>query len=114
MLREDGGLGEILHAVVQGFGEGLDEGAAARGAGLVEQHAVHRVVFDLDAFHVLAADVQDAVHIGVEEGGGVVMGHGLHLAVVQEERGFHQGLAVACGAGAHDAHALRQLPVDFL
>ena len=42
------------------------------------------------------------------------MGHGLHLAVVQEERGLHQGLAVACGAGAHDAHALRQLLMDLL
>src|SRR5699024_3538990 len=28
-------LCEILHAVVQGFGEGLDEGTAAGGAGLI-------------------------------------------------------------------------------
>ena len=64
----------------------LDEGTAAGRTGFVELYAVHGAVFDLDAFHVLAADVQNAVYIRIKEGCGVVMGDGLHLALVQ-----HQG-----------------------
>ena len=44
------------------------------------------LVLDLDAFHVLAADVQDAVYVRIKEGSCVVMGDGLHLALIQ-----HQG-----------------------
>ena len=40
------------------------------------------MIFDLDTLHILAADIQDTVHIRIEESGGVVMGHGFHLAVV--------------------------------
>ena len=45
MFGEQGGFCEILHAVVQGFCKGFDEGAAAGGAGLVQLHAVNRAVF---------------------------------------------------------------------
>ena len=41
------------------WGEGLEEGAAARGAGLVDGDGVHRVVADAQVLHVLAADVDD-------------------------------------------------------
>ena len=43
------------------------------------------VIFDLDAFHVLAADVKDAVYVRIKEGSSVVMGDGLHLAFVQHQ-----------------------------
>ena len=114
MLREESRLGEVLHAVIQGMGEGLDKGTAAGGAGLVQLDAVHRMVFDADAFHVLAADVQDTVHLRVEELRGVVVGHGLHLALVQHQGGLYQGLAVAGGAGADNMGVLRKKTVNLL
>ena len=104
---------EVFHAVVQGFCKCLDERTASRGAGLVELYAVHGLVLDLDAFHILAADVQDAVHIRLEKCGRVVVGDGLHLAFVQHERGLDERLAVAGGAGVYDLHVLRELFVDL-
>ena len=113
MLGKNRRLRKVFHAVVQGFGKGLNERTAAGRAGLVQQHAVHGVVLDLDAFHVLSADIQDAVHLRVKEGCGIIMGHGLHLAIVQQKSGLHQGLAVACGAGADDADIGRQQLMDL-
>ena len=65
-------FGKALGAVAQGIGEVLDKGAAAGGAGFVQQYGVHAAVFQLDALHVLSADVQ----------------HTVHLALVQAEGGF--------------------------
>ena len=67
------------------------------------------MVPDFDAFHVLTADVQNAVHLRIEEGGGLVVGDGLHLPLVQAEGGLQQGLAVAGGAGAENFSLRRQL-----
>ena len=69
---------EVGDAIAQGLGEGLDKGAAAGGAGLVEHDGVHRAVADLEALHVLPADVDDEVHRWLKVGGGLVVGHGLH------------------------------------
>ena len=102
-LGEKGLGGEALGGVAQGCGEVLQEGAAPGGAGLVEHNGVHRAVLELDAFHVLPADVQHAVHLRVEEGGGRGVGDGFHLALIQAEGGLEQALAVAGGAGAGDA-----------
>ena len=106
-------MGEVFHAVVQGFCKCLDERTASRGAGLIELNAVHGLVLDLDAFHILAADVQDAVHIRLEKCGRIVVGDGLYLAFVQHERGFDERLAVAGGAGVYDLHIPRELFVDL-
>ena len=114
MLCEDGGIRKIFHAVIQGFCKSFNKGAASGGTGLVQEHAVHGLVLNLDALHILAADIQDTVHLGVEESGCIVMGHGLHLPVIQEEGGLHQGFAVTCGAGADDMHVFGKLTVDFL
>ena len=101
-------LGEALGAVAQGVGEVFDEGAAAGGTGLIQKHGVHRVVFQLDTFHVLPADIQHTVHLGVKEGCRRAVGDGFHLSLVQGKGGFQQGLAVAGGAGAGDMRAFRQ------
>ena len=114
MFGKKSRLCEILHTVIQRFCKGFDEGAAAGGAGLVQLHTVHRAVFDLDALHVLSADIQDAVHLRIEESGGMIMGYRFHLTVVQQESGLHQSLSVTGGAGAHDPHPLRQLRIDIL
>ena len=76
---------KILHGIVQGFCKGFNKGAAAGGAGLVQLNGVHGAVFDADTFHVLSADVQDAVHLRIKKGGGIVMGDGLHLPLVQHK-----------------------------
>ena len=78
MLGEEPQLREVGDLIAQSPGKGLDKGTTARGAGLVEHDGVHRAVSDFKAFHILAADVDDEVHIGGEVPGGVVVGHRLH------------------------------------
>ena len=107
-------VGEVNDGEAQRFRKGLQEGAAAGGAGLVQLHGVHGAVLDADALHVLTADVQNAVHIGLEEGRRIVVGDGLHLALIQLEGGLQQGLTVAGGAGPGDMCVCRQLLPDLL
>ena len=102
-------FGKPFCAVAKGIGEVFDEGAAPGGAGFVQQNSVHAAVFQLDALHVLPADVQHAVHLRVKKRGGGAVGDGLHLAFVQAEGGFQEGFSVARGAGAGDVRALGQL-----
>ena len=108
MLGKEGFFCKILCGKAQRIGEVFNKGAAARGTGLVEQHVFHHAALQLDALHVLTADVQHAVHLGVKKGGGGAVGHRFHLALVQTEGRFQQGLAVAGGAGADDAGILGQ------
>ena len=61
MPGEQPHLGEVGNGVAQGLGEGFNERTTAGGAGLVEEDGVHRAVADLEAFHILAADVDDKV-----------------------------------------------------
>ena len=78
LLGKQTQLGKVGNVIAQRLGKRLNEGAAAGGAGLVEHDGIHRAVADLEALHVLPADVDDEIHIGVEVGGGAVMGHRLH------------------------------------
>ena len=114
VLGEQCDLCEILHAVIQGFCEGFDEGTAAGGAGLVQHNAVDGAVLDLDALHVLAADVQDAVHIRLKGCCGIIVGNGLDLALIQHEGGLQQGLAVSGGAGVGDGAVCGKKILDLL
>ena len=88
ILCKECGLCEINHAVIQGLCKCLDERATARGAGLVQLHAVDGAVLDLDALHVLTADVEDAVYIRLKECSRIVVGDRLDLALVEHECGF--------------------------
>ena len=97
-------LGKARGGIAQGFGEIFNKGAAAGGAGLVEHDGIHRSALQPDALHILAADVQHAVHVRVKEGGGGAVGNGLHLSLVQMEGGLQQGFAIAGGAGTTDSH----------
>ena len=63
----------------------------------------------LDALHVLPADVQHAVHLRIKEGGGGAVSDGLDLALVEREGRLQQRLAVAGRALAQDVRTLRQL-----
>ena len=78
MGREEPQLGEIGDVVPQSLGEGLDKRAASGGAGLIEHDGVHGPIADLEALHVLAANVDDEVDVRIEMGGGVVVRHRLH------------------------------------
>ena len=104
---------KVLYTEIQGFCKGLDKGTTAGGAGFVQLHAVYGLVLDLDTFHVLTADIQDTVYLGVKECSSIVMCHSFHFAVVEQESCFHQSFAVTGGAGAHDFHILRKKRVNF-
>ena len=114
MLREKRGLREVLHAVVQRFGKSLDKGAASGRAGFVQLYAVDGLVLDLDAFHILSADIQNAVHLRIKKGGRIVVCDGFHLALVQKKGGLYQSLSIPGGAGVGDLRAFRQQRVNLL
>ncbi|GFI51001.1 hypothetical protein IMSAGC020_02211 [Lachnospiraceae bacterium] len=105
---------EVLHRIVQRLGKGLDEGAAARRAGFVEQYVVNGLVLDLDALHVLAADVQDTVHIRLKIGCGIIVGDRLYFALIQKKGGLNERLSVTGRAGVDDLYAFWQPAVDIL
>ncbi len=97
-------LGKVLHIPAQGLGKGLQEAAAARGAGLVEEDIAHRAILYAEAFHVLPANVDDEIHLGLEVAGRRKMGHGLHQAVVAAQGLAAQQLAIAGGGGRGNHH----------
>ena len=103
--RVQGLPGKGLGRVAEGTGKVFDEGAAAGGAGLIQEHRIHGAVSELDALHVLPADIQYAVNLRVEESRRRAVGDGLHFALIQGKGGFEQALAVAGRAGAHDPRA---------
>ena len=75
-------------------------------------YTVNGVIFDFDAFHILTADVKNAVHIRLKKRSGIIVGHGLHFSLVQKQGRLDQSLAVSGGAGVYDLHLLRQLAVN--
>ena len=89
MLCKKSGFGEILHGVVQGFGKGFNKGTAARGTCLVQLYAVNGLVADLDALHILSADIYDTVNLRIKESSCIVMGNGLNLALIQQQGSLH-------------------------
>ena len=105
---------KILYTVIQGFRKGLDKRAAAGGACLIELYAVNGVIFDLNAFHILSADVQNTVYIRIKKGGGIIMGNGFHFALIQQQCRFDQCFSVTGGTGPGDMCIFRQETVDLL
>ncbi len=114
MRGEQGCLREILDGVAQGLREVFDKRAASGGTGLVQLDVVDAVIADLDAFHVLSADIQHAVDVRIEKGGGIVMGDGLHLSLIEHQGGFDQRLAVSRGTGADDDRVFRHMGIGIL
>ena len=60
------------------------------------------MIIDLDTFHVLAADVQNAVYVFVKERGSIVVGDSLHRTLIQHQGSFDQRFPVTGGAGVDD------------
>ena len=101
-VRKQAQLRKVLHIVAQRLGEGLQKAAAAGRTGFVEENVADGAVFDLEALHVLTADVDDEVHIRHKMLGGGKVGDGLHYAEIRVEGGLGQILAVAGGGdGRH-------------
>ena len=109
-----GSLGEILYGVVQRLGESFDKGTASGGTCLVQLYAVYGLITDLDAFHILSANIYDTVNLRVKESCCIVRGNGLNFPLIQQKSGLHQSLAVACGTGKCNAGILRKNAVDLL
>ena len=67
------------------------------------------MIANADALHILPADIENAVDVRVEKCGGFIVGDGLDLAVIEQEGGLQQRLAVAGRAGARELRARREL-----
>ena len=72
------------------------------------------MIFYPDAFHVLTADVKDAVHLRIKEGCSSIVGDSFHLTFLQHKGGFYKCLPVACGTGTDDLTVRRHMGIGFL
>ena len=104
---------KVLYGVVQGFCESLDKGTTTGGTCLVKLYTVYRLVTDLDAFHILTADIQDAVYFRIKESSCIVMGNSLNLTFIKKKSRFDQGLAVTGGAGKGNLGVFRKKFIDL-
>ena len=115
----DGGGGfqslfrELFGGHAQRCGEGFDEAAAAGRARFVEQHVGYHAVLDLDALHVLPADVENELHSGQYDVGRRLMRHRFYLSAVEFERVFDEIFAVARAACAADVRAFGHQLIYF-
>ena len=79
---------ELLDIVAQCLREGLQKAAAAGRAGFVQEDVADGTIFDLEALHILTADVDDEVHVRHEVFCCREVGHGLHEPEVAAEGVF--------------------------
>ena len=98
--------GEVLHAVAHRTGKGLNKGAAAGRACLVEHDGVDRAVFDLEALDVLPADIEDKIDVGAKMLCRRVMRQRLDQPRVGMERMPDEILAVAGDGTARNRDAV--------
>ena len=87
-------LSEFLRAIAENLRKGLQKAATAAGAGLVQKDIIDGSIMNLEAFHVLPADVEDEIHVRLQMLGGIKMGHGFHEAIIKAEGMTNQILAI--------------------
>ena len=92
--------GKLLDVVAQRLRKGLQKAAAAGGAGLVQEDVADGAILDLEALHVLPADINDEVHVRHKVLGSGKMRHRFHQTVIAAEGVLYQLLAVAGGGNA--------------
>ena len=85
--------------------EGLQKGAAARAAGLVQAHARNKSVLDGEALHVLSADVDHVAHVGSEVRGRALMRERFDFGPVGAERRLGEFRPVARRTDRADARS---------
>ena len=88
------------HGHPEACGKGLQECAAAGGAGLVEAHVRNCPVLHGKALHVLAANVYDIGAVGFHEAGCLQMRHRLHFRNLGVQGCLCEICAIACCAYA--------------
>jgi len=113
-LGLDGRLRELRNVQAEAAREALDEAAAARAAGLVEHDVVDNAVLDAQAFHVLAADIEDELDVREHLAGTAQMGDRLDFAGVDLQRLQEKALAIAGNRGVPDGDAFGQVGVELL
>ena len=109
----DGSVGERAHVHVHRDGEALDKATATRRAGLVEHDVLDDAVLHAQAFHVLAANVQDELDAGQERLGAAQVSDGLDFTRVCLEGLDEQRLAVARGGHVADGAAGGDVVVEI-
>ena len=113
MLGEQAELGELVDLHVHRLGEGLDEGAAAGRARLVEHDVVDGAVFDLEALDVLPADIDDEVDLWIEVQRRLEVCDRLQSSAACLDGRLDEVLAVAGRRRARDADAPARKRVDL-
>ena len=106
-------LCEFFGRITQRLSKVLNKRAAAGRTCFIEQDIVYRSVFQPDTFHVLPADIQHAVYLGIKKGRSGTVRNGFHLALVKPESGLQQAFSVTGRAGSHNLCFLRQLFLQF-
>ena len=81
--------GKLLDVVAQCLCKGLQKAAAAGGAGLVQEDVADGAILDLEALHVLPADINDEIHVRHKVFGSGEMCHRFHQTVIAAESVFH-------------------------
>ena len=71
------------------------------------------IVFDFDAFHVLPADIENAVDLRVKERGRIVVGNSFDFSFVETESGFQQGFSIPGGTAVGDGRVFGQKFLQF-
>ena len=89
--------GKLLDVVAQRLRKGLQKAAAAGGTGFVQEDVADGTILDLEALHVLPADVNNEVHVRHKVLGSGKMRHRFHQTVITAESVLYQLLAVAGG-----------------
>ena len=106
-------MGKVFHRIIQRFRKSFNERTASGRTCLVQLYTVNGLIFDFDAFHILAADIENTVYIRFEECGGVVMSYRLHFTLIQHESCLDQGFSVSGRAGVYDFNSFRKLFVNI-
>ncbi len=97
LFGRNGRFGKVPDRHVQRMGKVLQEGPAARRAGFVQQDIMDHAVLDADAFHVLAAYIQNKLDAGQEMFRRLIVGHSLDLAQIGMKGRLNQFFAVTGG-----------------
>ena len=105
-------MGKIFYRIIQRFCKSFNERTASGRTCLIELYTVNGLIFDLDTFHILAADIQNTVYIRFKECRGIVMSYCLYFAFIQHKSRLDQGLPISGGTGMYNFNSLRKLGID--
>ena len=105
--------GKFRRGHVQAFRKVLDKGTAAGTTSFVQRNLTDIAVLDLEAFHILPADIQHAGYFRTKLLRRPEMGKGFHFAGVRMERRLDDAFAVTGGEHPGYITALRQMLIKF-